>query len=175
MGIVMPFWTTPSIQNLPVTVNSTTVGQEVANFQKFYNNLIAGDGRSTVGHPELQVRLFTRYDVRTTALKGLFFGGGLSYTGSTIIGYNTLDAAGLPVLNGQPYKNAPQREADILLGYQIRLSDRYHRALLSFQFNAQNILHQHDYLLFSAQGDGQIVRAGFVAPPRYALSTNLSF
>jgi hypothetical protein len=67
------------------------------------------------------------------------------------------------------------READILLGYQMRLPERFRRATLTFQFNAQNILHQHDELKFTAQGDGQIVRAGFVAPPRYALSTTLAF
>jgi outer membrane receptor for ferric coprogen and ferric-rhodotorulic acid len=175
MQTLLPFWQTPAIQNLPVPVNSTTVAQEVANFQTFYNNLRAGNGLSTVGHPELQVRLFTRYDVRTTAFKGLFFGGGFSYNGSNIVGYNTISPTGQNIDAGVAYRNAPVREADILLGYQMRLPERFRRATLTFQFNAQNILHQHDELKFTAQGDGQIVRAGFVAPPRYALSTTLAF
>ncbi len=176
MQTLLPFWQTPAIQNLPVPVNSTTVAQEVANFRTFYNNLVAGNGLSTVGHAPLQLRLFTRYDVRTTALKGLFLGGGLSYNAGTIIGYNTVNAAG-QALNpvGPAYKNAPQSGADLLLGYVMRLSERYRRATLTFQFNAQNLLHQSDFTNFTAQGDGQVVRGGFIAPPRYALSSTLAF
>lgn len=166
MKTLLPFWQTPAAQGL-ITVNNITVAQEIANYQTFYANGTAGDGKSTVGHLPDELRLFTRYNFSAGWLRGVFLGGGLSYSGGPIIGYNTTTY--------QPYKDHAQYDGDVLAGYTMRLSPAMHHATLTFQFNAQNILHRYDIIDYTEQGDGQIVRAGFVAPPRYAFSTTLSF
>jgi len=165
-SLFLPVWQTSSAQSL-LTASNITVAQEIANYQVYYNSNTAGNGRLTVGHSPLQVRLFSRYDVKSGRLKGVFFGGGLSYNSAPNIGYNTT--------TGAPYKARVQRDADLLLGYRTRLPGFMRKAQASFQLNVQNILRPNDFILVSMQGDGQILRAVVVPPTRFVFSTKLDF
>lgn len=126
------------------------------------------EGDSTIGHRSDQVRMFTRYDLQGGPLKGVFFGGGLSYSGEAIIG----KAAATNTF----IKSPALWEAEALLGYRMQLGKFLGKNVrLSLQLNAQNLLQDEPIAHLRADSAGQIYR-GVVNPPRrYLLSAKLNF
>ncbi len=164
---MLPVWQTAGGGEV-VTSSGLTVADEVANVLAWRDSFLALEGDSTVGHRELQLRLFTRYDIKRGPLKGLFFGGGFSYSDAAVIGKTRATGA---------YITTPvQREADVLLGYQFRLPALFGRkANVTLQFNGQDLLQQNRLALVRADTDGQIFRGVVMPPRRFLFNAKISF
>jgi len=162
---VLPLWRTPAAQAL-VTNAGVSVAQEIANYESWLAATTAVEDQGTVGHREVEFRAFTRYDFRQGKLKGVFFGGGLSYGSAPVIGRSTA---------GQLLLAPVRREADLLLGYKTRLPVWLGRAAADVQFNANNLLQESPYTLLRRDPDGQNFRAVLNPPPTYSLSLRLGF
>ena len=162
---ILPLWQTPAAQSL-VTTAGVTVAQEILNYQSWLAATTAVENQGTIGHRELEARLFTRYDFRTGWGKGAFVGGGLSYGSAPVIGRSSA---------GELFQAAVRREADLLLGYKLRLPTWAGRAGLEVQLNVNNLLQQSPYTLVRQDPDGQYFRAVLNAPTSYTLGCRLQF
>lgn len=164
-ALVVPLWRNPAAQSL-VTTAGVTVAREILNYESWLASTTAVENEGTIGHRELEMRGFTRYDFRSGLLKGVFVGGGLSYGSAPVIGRST---------DGLLYKAEARREADLLFGYKTRLPAAFGRAGVEIQFNANNLLQQSPYTLLRRDPDGQYYRAMINAPTSYMLSVRLNF
>jgi hypothetical protein len=160
-------WSTAGGQSL-VTSNGLTIADEIANVLAWRDSFLALEGDSTVGHRDLQTRLFTRYDFKYGALKGLFVGGGLTFSSEAVIGKNTVTSTFV--------KSPGFYDADLLLGYRLPLRKVFgRRTTLTLQFNGQNLFQEERISLVRADTDGQIFRGVINPPRRYLLNAKLSF
>lgn len=164
---VVPTWEALSAADKSInTTAGVSIAQEIINYQTWLNSTTAVEGRSTIGQRELELRVFTRYDIRRAVLKGIFVGGGFRYGSAPVVGVNTA---------GQYFYSPINREVDLLLGYKRRLSGRFNKMNLEIQLNAQSILQQEDYTFLRINPDGQLFRVQINAPARYTLTTTLNF
>lgn len=164
-ALVLPLWQTAAAQNL-VTSAGVTVAQEIVNYQNWLASTTAVEGTGTVGHRPFEARVFTRYDFRQGRTKGFFVGGGFSYGAAPVIGRSS---------SGDLFYAKVRREADFLFGYRTRLPRYLGRPEMELQFNATNLLQQHDYTLVRRDPDGQLFRAAINAPTSYTFSARFMF
>lgn len=164
-ALVLPIWNDPAAQAL-VTSANVTVAQEIANYDAWLQSTTAVEGESTIGHRELQVRAFTRYDFKHGFLRGFYAGGGFRYGSAPPVGRSTA---------GDIITSPVSREADALVGYRRSMKGKFGLKSLEVQFNANNLLQQEDFTYMRVDADGQIFRAQVNAPTRYSLTTRLSF
>lgn len=162
---VLPLWQGPAAQGL-VTSAGVTVAQEIVNYQNWLASTTAVENTGTIGHREREARLFTRYDFRIGALKGVFVGGGLSYGSAPVIGRSTA---------GDLFYAAIRREADALVGYRTRLPRWLGRKDVELQLNATNLLQEKQYTLVRRDPDGQLFRAALNPPTNFAFSLRVNF
>ena len=158
-AMVLPLWRNPAAGSL-VTTAGVTVAEEIANYESWLAATTAVEDQGTIGHRELELRAFTRYDFRAGPLKGLFIGGGVSHGSAPAIGRST---AGVLLL-------APvRREADLLLGWKTMLPAWLGRVPAEVQFNARDLLQPSPYSVIRRDPDGQNFRAVLNPPPSYTL------
>jgi outer membrane receptor protein involved in Fe transport len=162
---VLPLWRTPAAQNLQTTAG-VSVAQEIINYQNWLATTTAVENTGTVGHREIELRAFTRYEIREGRARGVFFGGGLSYGSAPVIGRSTA---------GELFYAKVRREADALVGYRTRLPAWLRRTEVEFQLNAHNLLQQNASTLVRRDPDGQIFRAALNPPTTYVLSARMNF
>jgi outer membrane receptor protein involved in Fe transport len=162
---VLPLWRTPAAQNLQ-TVAGVSVTQEIRDYESWLASTTAVENQGTIGHRELELRGFTRYDLRSGRARGLFFGGGFSYGSPPVIGRSTA---------GELFRARPRREADALLGYRTRLPHWLGRVETELQLNAKNLLQASPYTLVRRDPDGQFFRAALNPPTNYTLSARVKF
>ena len=162
---VLPLWRTPAAQSLQ-TVAGVTVAQEILDYQSWLASTTAVENKGTIGHRELELRGFTRYEIREGRARGLFFGGGLSYGSAPVIGRSVA---------GELFRAQVRREADALIGYRTRLPRWLGGVQSDFQLNAKNLLQSSPYTLVRRDPDGQLFRATLNPPTTYTLSARLAF
>jgi outer membrane receptor protein involved in Fe transport len=162
---VLPLWRTPAAQGL-VTVAGVTVAQEILDYQSWLAATTAVENQGMIGHRELELRGFTRYEIREGRARGLFFGGGLSYGSAPAIGRSTA---------GELFRAKVRREADALVGYRTRLPRWLGAVQAELQLNAKNLLQSSPYTLVRRDPDGQLFRAALNPPTTYVLSARMNF
>ena len=117
-------------------------------------------------HRELELRAFTRYEIREGPARGLFFGGGLSYGSAPVIGRSTAGAL---------FRAQVRREADALVGYRTRLPRWLGGVPAELQLNAKNLLQASPFTLVRRDPDGQLFRAALNPPTAFTFSARSSF
>ncbi len=162
---VLPLWRTPAAQGL-LTAAGVSVAQEILDYQSWLASTTAVENQGTIGHRELELRAFTRYEIREGPARGLFFGGGLSYGSAPVIGRSTAGAL---------FRAQVRREADALVGYRTRLPRWLGGVPAELQLNAKNLLQASPFTLVRRDPDGQLFRAALNPPTAFTFSARSSF
>lgn len=144
-----------------------TIGDEIDQFNQWYEDTIAVEGTKSYGNRDLQFRLFTRYDFKDGFLKGSYAGGGIRYSGAPFVGI---------LANGDEVFGEIDREVDLLFGYKTKVKWWGGKAQnLSLQLNITNLLQQNDYRTLRVESAGNVVRARVNTPTKVTFTGRLSF
>ncbi|QYM78886.1 TonB-dependent receptor plug domain-containing protein [Horticoccus luteus] len=103
------------------------------------------EGVPTAGYTKTRANLFTRYDIKDGALKGLYFGGGANWRGPTFRGNADVNQDGIAEALWSPSYTL----VSLLVGYQTKLWE--HRTV--FALNVDNVFDK-DYYRSAAIGSG---------------------
>lgn len=95
------------------------------------------DGVPTAGYTKTRANLFTRYDVKQGALKGLYFGGGANWRSGTFRGNADLNQDGIAEQLWSPSYTV----VSLLVGYQTKFFERR----TTFALNVDNLLDKEYY------------------------------
>lgn len=150
-----------------ITQGSTTVAQEIADFDTWFTSTTAVEGQSSLGDREWQAKLFNRYEFDRGWLKGVFVGGGLRYQSAPTIGANPATA----VL----YAGESAAEVDALIGYATRATWFGRNTRLTLQLNAYDLLQRRDYYSVRRDANGLLSTIRIPDDTTWKLQARLAF
>lgn len=157
-------------QGIQTGVGANTIATVIQAEDDNLAEIRSGEGIGLVGNSKYKANFFARYSFKDGFLKGVFAGGGYTYSGKMLVG----QTLGTKVLQYAPEVG----QASLLLGYERRVTDR---ARLSVQLNVSNLFDETDPRIIRynnniALGSFSLVKRIAVRDPRTTtLSTRLSF
>ncbi|HUR58428.1 MAG TPA: TonB-dependent receptor plug domain-containing protein [Opitutaceae bacterium] len=150
-----------------VTNGTTTVAQEIADFQTWFATTTAVEGKSSLGDREWQAKFFNRYEFSEGLLKGVFVGGGFRYQSQPTIGANPT--------SGLLYQGESLTEVDALLGYTTRAAWFGRNTRVTIQLNVYDLLQRRDYYSLRREVDGLLTTIRVPDPTTWRLQAKFAF
>jgi hypothetical protein len=150
-----------------ITTGTTTVAQEIIDFNTWFDTTTAVEGKSSLGDREWQAKFFNRYEFAHAWLKGAFVGAGFRYQSQPTIGADPL--------TGAIYQGESLTEMDALLGYNWRTAWFGRNARLTLQLNAYDLLQRRDYYSLRREVTGLLSTVRVPDPTTWKLQARLAF
>lgn len=161
-----------------------TIGQRYLGIIQTLNEMQQSSGKKVEAGREWRVNFVTRYSFSHGKLKGAFVGGGYRYRSKSVVGYmaasvpNAFAFAGAPATViasslDSPIFGKPTNQADLLLGYERKLSKNVSWRI---QLNVNNLLDNRDVLVQrTLLGTGATTVYGNAQPRSYVATTTFEF
>lgn len=150
-----------------ITQGSTTVAQEIADFNTWFSNTVAVEGRSSLGDREWQAKFLNRYEFSEGMLKGVFVGGGFRYQSAPTIGANPATST--------LYSGESAAEMDLLAGYTTRATWFGRNTRMTVQLNVYDILQRRDYYSLRRDVTGMLSTIRIPDPTTWRLRAKFTF
>jgi iron complex outermembrane recepter protein len=150
-----------------VTTGTTTVAQEIADFNTWFSSTTAVEGKSSLGDREWQAKFFNRYEFAEGFLKGVFVGGGFRYQSQPTIGANPA--------TGAVFQGESATEMDALLGYSTRATWFGRNTRVTLQLNVYDLLQRRDYYSLRRDVTGILSTVRVPDPTTWKLQARFTF
>lgn len=154
------------------TDTNFTVSDLLTNLDNLLTILKAGEGVAEVNGRPLTANLFTAYDFRQGAFKGLTIGGGVNYRGDQVMGVNPVTATN-PTL--QVFKGGEYILGNAMIAYEFPIR----KTKVQLQLNVDNVFGNDDRQVLASNYNAAVGRLEtfyyYLDPRRYSLSARISF